>query len=104
MKLNAYSVYDNKALQYHPPFFASADGSALRSFSDLANDPNTNVGRHPSDFVLYRVGTWEDGNGKISAESPLAHIADASAVVRVTTDLFAQHKDGETINLTNGSL
>ena len=54
MKMNAYSIFDTKALQYHLPFFQPQDGAAVRMLMDLVNDPNTTVGRHPADFVLYQ--------------------------------------------------
>lgn len=88
MILQAYSVYDRKTLQYYPPYFAATDGAAARSFSDLANDPNTNVGRHPADYVLYRVGSYNDSKGQLVAEAPLSHVADASQFIMPKPDLF----------------
>lgn len=88
MILNAYAIYDRKALQYHAPFYASADGQAVRSFSDLVQDPNTMVGRHPGDFVLYRVGAYDDSCGSLLPASVLEHIVDATALLRVQPDLF----------------
>ena len=81
MKLKAYALFDDKAVQYHPPFFAATDGAALRSFRDLANDHNTSVGRHPSDYRLYFVGEWDDAKGIFHPVSPIAHVADAIALV-----------------------
>lgn len=81
MKSNAYTVYDNKALVYGTPFFAATDGSAVRSFTDLANDHNTTVGRHPGDFSLFMVGTYDDAVGGLVPVSPLRHVIDATAVV-----------------------
>lgn len=89
MNLYAYSVYDRKALQYHAPFFAVADGSAVRSFQDLANDNNTTVGRHPGDYVLYKVGTYDDAKGALLPLSPIEHVCDALSLVRVQAPLFA---------------
>jgi len=83
MILNAYSVYDRKGLVYHAPFFAAQDGQAVRSFSDLANDPATTVGRHPDDYVLYRVGAYDDASGSLLPASVLDHIVDGSALVRL---------------------
>lgn len=83
MILKAYSVYDRKTLQYHPPFFASTDGAAVRSFGDLANDLNTNVGRHPNDYVLFCIGEFDDQKGAMVPVSPLLHVADAVALVRL---------------------
>lgn len=93
MKLNAYSIYDNKALQYYPPFFASTDGAAVRNFADLANDAQTNVGRHPSDYVLYCVGIYDDGNGQLLPEQPLRHVCDATSLLKLApTPLFADRE------------
>lgn len=88
MNLHAYSIYDRKALQYHPPFFAAADGSAARTFQDLANDPQTTIGRHPSDYVLYRVGGWDDATGILSVDLPPQHVVDALSLVRAQPALF----------------
>lgn len=82
MILHAYTIYDRKALQYHAPFFAVADGAALRSFMDLANDPQTTVGRHPGDYVLYRCGSYDDASGQLLPVSALDHVSDALPLVR----------------------
>lgn len=88
MMLNAYTIYDRKALQYHAPFFAVADGAAVRNLQDLANDPNTTIGRHPGDFVLYRCGGYDDASGQLLPVSALQHIADALALVKQQPGLF----------------
>lgn len=82
MLLRIYSVYDNKALQYHTPFFTHTDGSALRSFAELFNDANTTVGRHPGDYSLWFLGVYDDSNGTIEQQLPLTHVADATALVQ----------------------
>jgi len=93
MKLRAYSIYDCKALQYHPPFFAATDGAALRSFSELSNDVNTTVGRHPVDYTLWCVGEYDDNTGQFHPILPLAHVADASALVKVQQPFNFDRKD-----------
>lgn len=82
MLTRAYSVYDNKALIYNRPFFEATDGAALRSFQELANDLNTSVGRYPTDFSLWWVGTYDDQTGQFVPTVPLTHVADATALVR----------------------
>ena len=89
MKLLAFTIFDNKALQYHPPFFASTDGAAVRSLRDLVEDPNTTIGRHPTDYVLYCAGTYDDQNGQMTPEYPLRHILDAVALVKIQPSMFA---------------
>lgn len=91
MMLNAYSVYDNKALAFNVPFFTSTDGQAVRMFADLANDSNTAVGRHPSDYSLFFIGSYEDQKGTLAAESPLRHVADATSLLKLApTPLFQE--------------
>lgn len=99
MITNAYTIYDRKALQYFPPFFATADGAALRSFMDLANDANTTVGRHPGDYVLYRCGAYDDSSGSLLPVSAIEHIADALSLVRHQPDFFTD-ASGKTTNGT----
>lgn len=95
MILNAYSIFDHKALQYFAPFFVSTDAAAARAFGDLVNDANTNISRHPTDYVLYCVGTFLDSSGRLEPISPIRHVADGAAFVRVTPDplpLFEEAK------------
>lgn len=87
MMQRAYSVFDNKALIYSPPFFTSTNGSAVRMLEDLANDPNTQVGRHPGDFVLYCVGHYDDSNAALTPYAPLEHVVDAIALLRIEKQL-----------------
>lgn len=84
----AYSVFDTKSLQYHLPFFQPTDGAAVRLLSDIVNDPNTSVGRHPADFILYCIGHYDDGLGGLMPVSPLRHVIDAVALVKVQQPLF----------------
>lgn len=81
MLTNAYSVYDNKALVYGTPFYGPTDGFAVRAFTELANDPNTTVGRHPGDFSLFCVGSFDDQHAVLTGLSPVRHVVDATAVL-----------------------
>lgn len=80
MIINAYTLYDRKSLQYHQPFYAVADGAAVRMLQDLVADTNTMVGRHPGDYVLYRCGAYDDSNGSLLPVTALQHVIDALAV------------------------
>lgn len=92
MRINAYSLYDRKTLVYHNPFFALTDSAASRIVADIVGDPNTSVGRHPNDYVLYRIGTYDDGLGLMLPETPIQHVIDANSLIRVggaAGELFA---------------
>lgn len=81
MLLNAYSIFDTKALIFHAPFFFAQDGQAVRALSDLVADTNTQIGRHPADFVLYRVGDWDDQSGQLGGDRTRVHVVDAISLV-----------------------
>lgn len=77
MEMKVYAIYDVKAGAYYPPFFKATDGLSIRDFTDMANDPNTMIGRHPEDYVLYQVGLWDDNKGELS---PIKHVLLGKAV------------------------
>lgn len=66
MILYVYSTYDEKVKSFSNPFYMPTNASAIRAFTDLANNKQTTVGMHPSDFTLYQVGEWDDQTGVIS--------------------------------------
>ena len=68
MKLQAYTIYDVASGIYMRPFFSQADGQAIRGFKDIATDANHEVGKHPEDYTLYRVGQFNDTTGKMDGE------------------------------------
>lgn len=63
MILNVFAIHDRVAGFYGVPFFLTSLGEARRAFADLANDLNTNVGRHPGDFALYHLGQFNNESG-----------------------------------------
>lgn len=60
MKLKAYAVRDLKAGAYSVPFFSLNDNTALRTATDWANDTNHPFGKHPEDYELFSLGTYDD--------------------------------------------
>lgn len=83
-KLNAYTLHDVKALIYNPPFFTNNDALAKRMCSELVADPNTTIGRHPSDFKLYRLGVYDQSNGTFDLLPIMEHVVDCVALVQAT--------------------
>ena len=65
MNLKIFAIHDIKADLYGPPFYMTTQGEALRAFSDLADDPQTTVGRHPGDYRLMLIGEWDNVKGKL---------------------------------------
>lgn len=67
MKLKVFSILDTVANAFNTPFFFPTVGQAVRAFKDLANDQNTAVARHPTDYTLYEIGEFSDENGRLVA-------------------------------------
>lgn len=59
-----YSVYDEKAGAFLPPFFVPTHGIALRAFKDCVNSKDHQFGKHPADYTLFYFGDFEDADGE----------------------------------------
>ncbi len=62
---NIYAVHDNKAVAFMAPFTTANAGTATRTFKEHVNNPETVFARHPNDFCLYEIGTFDDSTGEI---------------------------------------
>lgn len=71
MELRVFSIRDEKVGAYMQPFFSPTVGSAIRAISDVVNDVQSQFSKHPSDYVLFEIGVYDDISGLIkSLESP----------------------------------
>lgn len=78
MQMKMFSIFDNKAKIFAAPFMLQSTGAAVRAFEDLVSDERTIINRHPADFQLFDMGTFEDSTGIIVAISPYVLVATAS--------------------------
>ncbi len=65
MIVRIFTCFDNKAQAYLPPFFMPAAGLAVRAFGELVNDTSHSFGKHPEDYSLWEIGTFNDANAEI---------------------------------------
>jgi hypothetical protein len=86
MKLNVYTIFDSKSLIFNTPFFAVADGAAKRMVADLAADLSTTVGRHPTDYILYRLATYDDNLALFDLLPIREHVADVISLVPIRSE------------------
>ncbi len=86
MKLNAYTIYDVASGTYMRPFFSQADGEATRGFKDIATDADHQIGKHPEDYTLYRIGSFNDNTGKMEGEE-LEKLATALEMVALDRNI-----------------
>lgn len=61
-----FVIYDAKAKFYNKPFNLPNEATALRTFTDLTNDPNTDICKHPEDFTLFEIGSYDDEHAKLT--------------------------------------
>lgn len=66
MKHKIFSVYDEKAEAYLPPFFLHMQAMAARTFADCCNDKKHPWGQHPADYTLFQIGEFDDSKGLIT--------------------------------------
>lgn len=81
MITRAFAVYDSKVLCYGVPFFSPTIPAALRSFSDACKDVNTNLNRHPGDYQLYEIGSFDDNTCILAGLLPIKLLASAADFV-----------------------
>lgn len=81
MKYKIVSIRDDAVQAFGQPMFMVALGQATRGFADEVNNESGPMGKHPSDYSLYELGSYDDETGKFeNLESPrlLSRGADVS--------------------------
>lgn len=83
MILYVVSVFDQAVGAFGRPIFVPATGQAVRSFSDEVNSspPNSDLSKHPEDFSLYALGSYDDLSGSFSNLSKPELIITGKAAV-----------------------
>jgi len=65
VKLQAYSIFDDKAREFMPPFFMPTNGVAIRAFGQDCKNPQTTFAKFPADFLLYHIGAYDQYTGEL---------------------------------------
>lgn len=72
------TIHDTKAEVWGEPFYVMSNGQAVRAFADAARGNDTDIGKHPEDYNLYKIGEWDERTGAILAIEPVHLIAGAN--------------------------
>lgn len=70
MKLEMFSVYDEKAVAFIRPFCMPNAQMAIRALRDSAQSAESAFSRNPGDYTLYGVGQFDEDTGEISTYGP----------------------------------
>lgn len=79
MVLIMVAVRDSAVDAFMRPFFVPTTGFAVRSFQDEVKNPESPMAKHPGDFALYELGTFDEDTGRcnnLSAPRQLVRAVD----------------------------
>lgn len=60
MLFTVFSIYDSAIKTWMPPIYARNNGEMIRNFSDACNASDSKLSKHPSDYSLFEIGTFDD--------------------------------------------
>ncbi len=86
MKYGIFSIFDAAAHVFTAPTIDLTDGSAIRAFSQAINNVGSAMNFCPSDFALYRVGTFDVEAGSIEPANPPVQLVSGDRVVKVVIE------------------
>lgn len=78
-----FGVRDSKAQAFLQPFFSNSQGSAIRAFGDAVMDTNSPLGKHPTDYLLYELGSFDDNSGEFTSLVAIKLLSSGSDFVSV---------------------
>ena len=92
MKLKIYTIYDQKAEAYLPPFYMQNNQMAVRALSDSVNNEEHQFGKYPEDYTLYTLGEFDDSTSIIKQfkESPMLVMTCLSLKAKIKSDREAE--------------
>lgn len=93
MQLAMFSIYDDKAKAYISPFFLPSVAVAIRAFGDAVNDPATAFYKHPADYTLFCIGSFDDATGKVEREQPFITCATGLELRQTQLVMDARQRD-----------
>lgn len=70
MKTIMCSIYDKATEAYMRPFTALSVGQAVRMFEDDTQNTESPINKHPEDYTLFQIGTFNDSNGELETMVP----------------------------------
>lgn len=72
MNVLIFSVFDSAAQGFLQPFFFSMPGQAIRAFSDAINNPTHEFAKHPQDYTLFQIGSYDSLTAELTPSVPVS--------------------------------
>ena len=90
-----FSIYDEKANAYLPPFYLPNEQMAIRAIQDCVADTEHNFHKHAEDYTLFNIGTFDDQNAEIfSQKTPLVNCLEIKAQQHNQTEEHQTNEEG----------
>jgi len=86
-----FTVRDDKAEAYLPPFYMRTIGEAVRAFSAAVNDQGHDFHKYAEDYHLYQLGRFDELTGKIDVLENPKHVIGAVDVKTIASHRKAAH-------------
>ncbi len=103
MEHKIFSIYDQKAYAYLPPFTLPTADMAERTFMDCVNAIDHAFCRNPADYTLFEIGTYDDNKGLISPHEVVRTIGNGLEYVK-SHDLKTQDRsNGDQQPISDGA-
>lgn len=83
MEIYVVAIRDRAADVFGQPQYVNTRGIAIRGFQDEINrkDPANMLNKHPEDFDLYVLATYDDNTGRFK------HVSDTPEMIAIGKDL-----------------
>lgn len=65
MQHKIFTIYDEKAKAYLPPFFLPESAQAIRAFTNCINSSEHQFAKNPDDYTLFSLGTFDDSSAEL---------------------------------------
>ena len=86
MTQKLFAIYDTKASFFMSPWPCRNVGIARREFAQACQNPETPMGKFPTDYVLHEIGEYNDNDGSVVCTTPPARICDGVEILQVVGD------------------
>jgi len=97
-----FTVYDSKVACYMQPFFAQTTASAIRLWSDTCNDEKSIFAKHPADYTLFELGSFDEEKGQFENLSTPLNLGTALQAISQTESL-EDYRRAQKRELTSGA-
>lgn len=94
MEVKVFTIFDEKAGAYLQPFFSDTVGLAVRTITELVNDPQHNFCKYASDFTLFQLGSFDNKTAEFTNDKkPLGSLVEFRNQAPEATPLFSENTE-----------